>query len=244
MSTHRQIIERLVAAQDSVSNKYYQNPRLERIDETGLSRILSYHQDKGYILVSAYRSAKAEGTDPEIQKSKNLKNDSELRHRLKAKKLSFIPVYGGFKEETPEGKVDVVEPSYLVTFRDAASSPASQGTLEDLKNFGVELAKDYNQDSIFLKEPGPNGMGHFVNKNGQIEASFNSVKVNDATQAYFTKLFKDVWGSKRNLPLDQRKTDKRFTYVESLFRMKSPSDVQEACARYGENPFFNDTFFS
>jgi len=242
-SPHQHLIERvLVAPEKHVGNKYYQDPRWRRlipITETSLNRILTYHQEKGYIIISAYRSAAAEGTEPEAQKALNYKHDAELRRALRDRHhLSFIPVFGGTTEKTEDGKstVDVAEPSYLVTFREPG-----QGTSEELKNIGVELANQFKQDSVLWKEPGV-GQAHFIGKAGEVQTSFSGVKVNDASKEYFTKLFKDVWGAKRDLPPDQRKTDRRFTY-ESLFRLAKPSDMQEAVGRYGEHPFYSDTFF-
>lgn len=213
------------------------------ITETGLDLVQDTVQaQNGYIGLSAYRSADAElgreatPQEKEAQKQVNFANDRELQKILRTGSYSFLPIHGGYveKDATKNVNVEVTEPSYFVFGTDRNGKPTD---MEKLKDFGVQLARKFNQDYILFKPGGSDENVYFVDKTGQKVGSMSGKKINDPSQEYYTKLRTSnpaIGKPGRTLP-----TDKRFSWMEGqvftqpafFFIRKAATSVNEATMR-------------
>ncbi len=182
------------------------------LQEADLGRILTSYMDKGFIIVSAQRSAEAENaTTPEQMASldvRNKKNEQELKSMIRSAGFGFIPTWGGYKEkvlstnpetgEKTEKLVDTPkpEPSFVVPAR-ALGKDETRTDYEALKTLGIEIASRFNQDSFLWKPPMSVDPGaYYVDKSGNEVMSFGGpVDPNNIAQDYYTQLRK---GSERS----------------------------------------------
>lgn len=185
---------------------------LRKLDEGGLNRIM-YHGRNGFIVISANRSeiysknsqldltpeymewCNKENVAPEDKKNmdlwlrmRNNEVDKELHNRLKSSKYAFTPVYGGY--HGTDNVSDSFEPSYIV-YNHSKGDSKEYLNWDELFNFGLELAKAYKQDSVYVQAP--NEAPIYVNGNGEKVNSRESknFKFNDYTQEFFTTAKKE-----------------------------------------------------
>ena len=119
-----------------------------------------------------------------------------------------------------ENEVAVFEKSFIVYAekRDGVSYP------EELYQFAIDVCRKYNQDSVCVKLPDTNPI--YYKQDESIDYEFkNGVSFNDATQTYFTDLYRinNVWreGSKAT----------RFSLLE-CYIAPSPQGYSEGHSRY------------
>lgn len=187
------------------------------VNESSLTHILG-HKARGYGIISACRS--------ENDKQRNDELSKKLRKDIRDAGFGFIPVHGGFRETTDDGRqVDVFETAYLVPCHnmDGIDHP-----FDYLAEVLVELGQKYGQESVLLCPP--NGNPKYVvtkeyedsdeNGNsikhdiGDVSMEFpNGVKLNDLTQTYFTSL--NTIGKHPTNPLG--KNVRRFTFESATF---------------------------
>ncbi|MBR4722854.1 MAG: hypothetical protein IK053_07365 [Muribaculaceae bacterium] len=159
---------------------------LRKIDEAGINRIMSHGKD-GLIIISANRgeisasdpncdlSAEYEhycrGNNIDIENVKeadawlsrrNKKCDKELADALKSSPFAFSVVFGGYKGEDA---VDNFEPSYIVYNHVKGGGKGDHLDFEKLKEFGIELAKRFKQESVYVQ--GPDEAPMYVDQNGE-----------------------------------------------------------------------------
>jgi hypothetical protein len=99
---------------------------------------------------------------------------------------------------------------------------------QELMQLGIDLSKQFNQDSFFYKPPADTDKNaYWIKQDGSIDMTFKDFTYNDISQIYYTQLAK--------------KPQRRFTALPESFQFylrKHPVSVSEARRRYGET-FFN-----
>ena len=192
-------------------------PSLCRLDESGIFRMLS-HGKEGFVVVSANRSAlKAEKEDIDLTdeclsslaergiedtpkneriwlSQRNNKCERELNKLINDSPFTYTKVYGGFHDT--EGKeVDSYERSYVIYCKD------NKGNLlnfDDLYNFGMELGRRFQQDSVFVNHP--NGEVAYVDprtENHDAKGVSKDNKINRDDEMFFTTSQRDKNGASR-----------------------------------------------
>lgn len=146
------------------------------IEKITLDRIINKHGDNGLINISAWRSS--------LDNETNTQNTNRLIKDLQNSGYRYLPGYGGYRD-TKMGEESDFEPSFNVFNYNTNGEPQD---FEKLKQFGIELAKKYDQSSVLVKAPNEvpmwfNGDGERVSKD-----ETNKVFKNDAQQPYFTSL--------------------------------------------------------
>lgn len=167
-------------ADEAVMSRFYglssNRCRPMLIERITLDRIIKKHGENGLINVSACRSDNTPEENEVLTRS--------LIKDLQDSPYRYLPGYGGYRD--PElGEYGDFEASFNVFNYDRDGKPQNW---EDLRDFGVELCKKYNQSSVLVKAPGEppmwiNGEGQRVSKD-----ETNDVVKNDPSQEYFTSL--------------------------------------------------------
>jgi hypothetical protein len=218
----------LITEQEKIAKVYNQilTEQRQYLVESSLNRILDTHTKNGYIIISSYRGGDEKSDEQNTEDFLKIKKD------VREYGFSYIPVFGGFIENIGKSNErEVREPALFVpNYKVGTSSPFGDDSL--IKRMGVELSKKYNQDS-FLYKPRGGEKAHYIDKNGNIEMTFNNKTVNDLTQIYFTDLAKNHYAKgKRDKGLG--KSTKRFSFTENVYLLKPPVDLNDAKKRYGE----------
>ena len=207
--------------------KYSESIGWVPLSEARLARVMTKYMDEGFIIVTSDRTCNAEkgrkcSAEEEQEQSKaNKDNYKELLSDARSSGFGYIPALGGYKEKTvdpdtgEETRVDTEKPENSIII-------VSRGDVESLKDFGLKMAKKYNQDSFFFKPPNSEDQGaYYLTQDGGIDMSFSSFKPEDIEQEFYTQLKKD---KRRFTALPERK----------VYFRERPSSVWEARRRYGE----------
>ena len=219
------------------------------LNEANLNRIKGFHNDAGYIIISASRSMIYKDGTPVPRKDMesvsedeilsgsalaacNNKRTIELKQKIIYNNFSFLPVYGGFKEVGTNNPSEY-EKSFIVFNFDRKGNPTD---INELVSKGIEWGKEFDQDSILIKRPDESPRYIITNpeaKNiGDIDFEFEgNYTLNDVTQMYFTAL------KKLNVEPDSpefKGKAQRFTF-EGVYLNPAPNSVQAATKRYLSN---------
>lgn len=195
------------------SEKTSNKADLVSLNEVNAKSLIDRHTADGYIIISPCRGGADFGLDPNdpTQKEKlayiNNQRVKELVGILKQTDFSYTPTYGGFIENqgTPNEE-NVYERSFVVYNH---HKDGSVGDFEELRQFALDMAKKYNQDSVLIQEP--NGKPQYVKQDGEVDFGFDGdVAFNDLSQEYFTDLHKN---SHKTMGDGSRPT--RFSFLES-----------------------------
>ena len=213
------------------------------LSETAFSRIVTDYGEKGYIVITSDRSCEAEkGQDcseeeAAAQDEVNAANMKQLQSDIRSAGYGYLPTLGGYKEDLidPETKkpvrdeqgeivkvdTDRPENSIIVMAR-----PEKGRDHEELKQYGMELADKYGQDSFFYKPPNDEDEGtYWITPAGAIDMSFEKFTINDLKQEFYTQMARGP--RHRFTALDENR--------EMIFRVRtSPTSTAEARRRYGE----------
>ena len=216
------------------------------LTETSIWRLVTTYMDDGFIIVSSDRSCEAElGTEKcsEQQAAQqdhiNRENRNKLKGTLKRSGFGFIPTLGGFKEKVidkktgevvidPETKEPVLvdtefpERSYVVH----SQKGDKPGGYEELKQLGLQIVREFNQDSFLYKPPNSvDPRAYYITSTGEIDMEFTDFTVEDLNQIFYTQLAKG--------------TQRRYSHIPEHYERvyyipKPPNGMQEAVKRYGE----------
>jgi|TARA_Y100000310_G_scaffold239067_1_gene242625 hypothetical protein len=224
--------------------------KYQLVTEASLGRVLGKYFEIGFIIVSAERSCDSEKgrecTDEEQldQEKQNKQNERRIRGDIQDEGFGFVPAYGGFRElvvdpDTGEERFQDnpnPEASFVIPLKPGKS-------VSELKELGIKLSKNYNQDSFLFKPPvSGDNKAYFINQDGDIEMSFGNVTVADMTQVYYTYLRKSA--PNRRFSMTEPETDPTpgpegdtGTNLQEHFAMyipKSPKTFGDAKRRMGE----------
>lgn len=197
--------------------------------ESTLNRCLKYHADNGFIMVSACRTTRTP--------AENYIATGKLIAELKALGLSHFTVYGGYQEEN--GKFADYETTMFIPAKTVDGTPVP---MERLISVGKDLGREFEQDSILVKEP--NGDPYWLGTRtetapdgtppnyGEVTEVFDGpVDVNNPSFPFFTSLIKAKY---QNLDLDNPDRLKRFTYTQQPRVLEPPATDAERARREKE----------
>lgn len=119
-----------------------------------LVSVYGKYEKNGMLILSASRG--------ELSVEENKKRANELQKDIRSKNLGYVATLGGFIEnEGSADEVKVTELSFIVPYNPSVISK------EDFFEFGIEMCKKYNQDSVLIQVPWYNdGKPTYVDKNG------------------------------------------------------------------------------
>lgn len=197
--------------------------------ESTLNRCLKYHASNGFIMVSACRTTRTP--------AENYIETGKLIAELKAMGLSHFTVYGGYQEEN--GKFADYETTMFIP---AKTVDGTTVPMEKLISVGKDLGREFEQDSILVKEPGkdPYWLGTRTEtapdgtppNYGEVTEVFDGpVDVNNPSFPFFTSLIKAKY---RNLDLKNPERLKRFTYTQQPRVLEPPATDGERARREQE----------
>ena len=205
------------------------NGKLVSINEVNVKSMLDRHSENGFIAISpcrGYADFDIDPSEPDAQQKLaeiNNKRIKECISLIKASGFSYTPVYGGFIENKgTDDEQNVYERSFII-YNNKKSGEVPD--FKELYDFGIELARKYNQDSVLVKAPGE--PPRYITQNGDVDMEFSGkTSFNDLSQEYFTDMHKntDKFGNISN----RRPT--RFSYVESYIN-PAPQCLNEAHVR-------------
>jgi len=200
------------------------NKALVSINEADAKRLLDRYSQNGYIVVSA--SLGYEENNPQYQQRFNVVNNERYKGMLDAIQSSgflWAPFYGGFIENPGTDHEEHVYEKAVIVFN--AKRGRKEGDIEELYNLGMTISQKFNQDYFLFKAP--NESPKYICKNGTVDMEFlGDVSFNDATQRYFTDLYKNT-----------HKHGMSFSYIESYIN-PSPCNVNEATSRVVKGEVF------
>ena len=210
--------ERGVAKRGNFLNECYSEKTnnkgdLVSLNEVNARSLIDRHTADGYVIISPCRGGADFGLDPNDPRQKemlagiNHKRVKEFVDILKQTDFSYTPVYGGFIENKgKENEENVYERSFVVYNH---HKDGSVGDFEELRQFALDMARKYNQDSVLIQEP--NGKPQYVKQDGEVDFGFDGdIAFNDLSQEYFTDLHKN---SHKTMGDDSSPT--RFSFLES-----------------------------
>ncbi len=190
------------------------NGKMVSINEVNAKTLLNRHSENGFIAISPCRGFADFNINPNEPNAQqklaeiNNKRIKECISLIKKSGFSYTPVYGGFIEnQGTENEQNVYERSFIIyNNKKGGETP----DFKELYNFGIDLARRYNQDSVLVKAPGE--PPRYITQNGDIDMEFSGkTSFNDLSQEYFTDLHKNT---DKFDDMSNRKPT-RFSYVES-----------------------------
>ena len=215
------------------------------LTETTLNRVMGGHDEFGYIIISGMRDNlyrdkngnvysvfsnedKKSSEDKEIEigtqdwVDENNKRTNKLRNLLKSKKYSYIPVYGGFKEEGSDSAK--IEKSFIVFPYEISTKEYKD--FDEFKRTLLDIGKSFQQDAILIKAPDSNPVYVDCLTEKPDDYVFTNKKVNDIAQEYFTALKKWDDSSRKDKSHFTTGKPQRFTF-ESLYMDDFPNSISE-----------------
>lgn len=204
------------------------NAKMVSINEYHAKSLIDKYCKEGYIVISPCRGCSDFNIDITAPNKTQLLSQAnkpliqDMIKHIKDCGFSYTPVFGGFVENQGEDNEEVVyERSFIIYPYDR------QGKLRDfseLREFGIELAKIYNQDYYLVKASGEPPC--YIKKDGSVDSELDdSLSFTDFAEKYFTDLHK-------NINADSKATKStRFTYFESCINPR-PSSYNESYKRY------------
>lgn len=199
------------------------------ITEVNAKSMLDRHSEPGYIIVSPCRGYEDYDLNPNDPSSKsklgkiNNTNIKDMIGRIKQSGYSYTPVYGGYIENLGTDHPETVHERSFVIYNHGRKG--NVGDMNKLYQFGLELAKLYNQNEILVKWPNKNPM--YVDKDGNETFKLGrNASFNDLSQQYFTDLRKNTHKVKD--PTKAKPT--RFTFIETFVPGK-PTSMASRIAR-------------
>ena len=208
--------------------------RMVSINEINAKTLISRHSENGYIVISPCRGMddfkdiiRPNGNEEEQLSSINRKRVDEIIPLIKQSGFSYTPVYGGFIENKGKpGQETVYERSFVIY---SQNRDGENMDFKKLYDFGIALAKKFNQDSFLCKAPNENPK--YIPQNGDVDTQFNGkLSFNDLSQTYFTDLHKNT---DKFDDMDKRRPT-RFSFIECYIN-PAPQCLSEAHTRYLSN---------
>ena len=124
------------------------------IEKITIDRLMQKHGNNGFVIISANRSDKPE--------ERNVKATQNLIQDLKNSNFAYLPTYGGY--HGTDNVMDVFEPNFTVFNYSQNGNPTNW---EDLHKFALDMCAKYEQDSVYINEPGK--APEYQNANGKTQ---------------------------------------------------------------------------
>ena len=177
-----------------------------RLNETSYDKLVNYHFDNGFCILTAFRS--------EFTMAENRARNKKLAADLKANGLGFIRVTGGYREIIDKDNVNwddaekipdndekrlltIMEESLLVPNFDIKTKKPFDD-FDKLKDIIIDLGIKYEQDSVLISPPHSGGNAYYVITNerygdlGDIDMKFDKMDLASITDTYFSSLSKTI----------------------------------------------------
>jgi len=122
------------------------------VERITIDRLMKKHGDNGFVIISANRS--------DMDDERNTVATQGLISDLKASGFTYLPTYGGYRGT--DDVVDKFEPNFTVFNYDKDGNPLN---FDDLHKFALDMCGKYEQDSVYINEPGK--APEYQNKDGQ-----------------------------------------------------------------------------
>jgi hypothetical protein len=210
--------------------------RMVSINEANAKQLIDKHSKNGFIIVSpcrGYEEFNLDGTDSNDRQKLNEINNKRVKQMIsliKKSGYSYTPVYGGFIENKGTDQEETVYEKSFIIFN--YNKKGESGDLQELFNFGVELSKEFNQDSFLYKAPNENPK--YFTKDGELDFDLgNKTSFNDFSEEYFTDLHKNT--NKYSGESGRKPT--RITFTESYIN-PAPQGYSERHVRYLNGEIF------
>lgn len=196
------------------------------LTEPTMNRLVHGHNDKGYIIITAAKSENKE--KPNDRERKALISD------LKKFGYSYVPVFGGYKEEG-QGKASLEE-SFVVFPYDIATE--KYDCSDHFRMILINLGKLHGQESILVKEDGKNPVCIRCDTGEPYEEDdgFSDANFDHADDEYFAALKKH-----RDISLNGKTrgfkngNPQRFTF--EAYITEQPHQIMSAHRRHNLNEF-------
>lgn len=181
------------------------------INETSYTKLMDYHLENGFCIVSAFRS--------ELSTSENRANAREMKSILARMKIGYIPITCGYREmikkgnknwdnaQPIEGKPNVriyasLEESILIPNYNRETD-SCYSSFDIIKEVALELGESFNQEVVLVSPPKHIGSAYYVitsddyalQKGSRISAvdmQFNHMTLANISDKYFTSLTKTI----------------------------------------------------
>jgi hypothetical protein len=177
-----------------------------RLNETSYDKLVNYHFDNGFCILTAFRS--------EFTMAENRARNKKLAADLKSNDLGFIRVTGGYREVIDKDNVNwddaevipdndekrlltIMEESLLVPNFDIKTKKPFDD-FDKLKDIIIDLGIKYEQDSVLISPPHSDGNAYYVITNerygdlGDIDMKFDKMDLASITDTYFSSLSKTI----------------------------------------------------
>lgn len=135
------------------------------ISEASLSRVLSFVQDKEFVIITTYRNDKT--------KSENKLSNKQLLNDLNSKKMGPYNIIGHFVENS---NIDVIEDAFLIVKPDEINS-------QDFKEYFIRKCNQYNQECVLYST---GGIIFYLMPDGELVKIGTRLVLNKLERAYST----------------------------------------------------------
>jgi hypothetical protein len=160
------------------------------INDSSLTRFYTHYKN-GEMILSACRHGMPKNKEfSQFSKEEmeqyfaNISATDSLKHDIRLKGYGYVTTMGGYPEsnDSGPGTVDVTEISFVVPFNPKTMDEKS------FIQFGLDMCRKYNQDSIMVSgfKDIAGGRPVFLNRNSNIEAVFNSFRPYKPDDKYYT----------------------------------------------------------
>ena len=211
------------------------------LSEASINKMLQHASEGGMIGISANRSA-IRSTDPRLDltdefeadmrnrygsvdmidsdalmgemdawlRERNARRDRELKNDIKSAGYSYTPNFGGYHGN--DQVVDSYEPSYVVYAHDRSGALVD---FQELVEFGLEMCRKYDQESVLVKGPGDEPPRYLDAEGNEVDMSLQGgYTINrDDAEFYMT-------------PSRKKGDTHKLTFTESSTRAVLPGPVQ------------------
>lgn len=171
---------------------------LVRLNETAEHKILDYHLEHGFGIVSGFRH--------EESLTENRKRNRKLAGILKGCGFGYIKVTGGYFEDVNDKdprwddakptsdpkirKIHCIEESFLIPMYNVKTHELITN-LDDFKTRMISLGLTFDQDSVLVAPPGGNGKAYYISTGhddtfGTKTLNFSKMTLASVTAEYFT----------------------------------------------------------
>ena len=186
-----------------------------RLTEANINSIMR-HGKSGMVIISANRSevfSQNEGSDlskeyeswlsdtaskqtseneRKFLRLRNKKAEEGLKSDIKARGLSYTPVYGGY--HGIDSVQDDLEPSYIVYAKDRNGNDVEW---PDLYDFAIEMCRKYKQESVYVQAPGDAPVYVDCDGNRVSSTSTKDFKFNRDDEMFYTTTKRDKTSPQR-----------------------------------------------